>query len=76
MLVSLALIFLCGLLMGAIFGKLKRPSLLGMLLVGIILGPHVLNRLDSSMLTISPDLREIALIIILAKAGLSLDIND
>lgn len=76
MLVSLALIFLCGLLMGAIFSKLKLPSLLGMLLVGIILGPHVLNCLDSSILTISPDLREIALIIILAKAGLSLDIND
>lgn len=76
MLVSLALIFLCGLLMGAIFSKLKLPSLLGMLLVGIILGPHVLNCLDSSILTISPDIREIALIIILAKAGLSLDIND
>lgn len=76
MLISLALIFLCGLLMGAIFSKLKLPSLLGMLLVGIILGPHVLNCLDSSILTISPDLREIALIIILAKAGLSLDIND
>lgn len=76
MLVSLALIFLCGLLMGAIFSKLKLPSLLGMLLVGIILGPHVLNCLDNSILTISPDLREIALIIILAKAGLSLDIND
>lgn len=76
MLVSLALIFLCGLLMGAIFSKLKLPSLLGMLLVGIIWGPHVLNCLDSSILTISPDLREIALIIILAKAGLSLDIND
>lgn len=76
MLVSLALIFLCGLLMGAIFSKLKLPSLLGMLLVGIILGPHVLNCLDSSILTISSDLREIALIIILAKAGLSLDIND
>ncbi|MDO5422297.1 MAG: cation:proton antiporter [Eubacteriales bacterium] len=76
MLLSLALIFLCGLLFGAIFGKLKLPSLLGMLLVGILLGPHVLNLLDESILTISPDIREIALIIILVKAGLALDIED
>lgn len=76
MLVSLALIFLCGLLLGGIFNRLKLPSLLGMLLVGILLGPYVLNVLDDSILSISPDIREIALIIILVKAGLALDIED
>ena len=76
MLFSLALIFLCGLLLGSVFEKLKLPRLLGMLLVGILLGPHVLDLLDGSILSISPEVREIALIIILVKAGLSLDIND
>ncbi|MBU9725324.1 cation:proton antiporter [Diplocloster modestus] len=76
MLLSLALIFLCGLLLGSVFEKLKLPRLLGMLLVGILLGPHVLDLLDGSILSISSEVREIALIIILVKAGLSLDIND
>lgn len=76
MLFSLALIFLCGLLLGSVFEKLKLPRLLGMLVVGILLGPHVLDLLDGSILSISPEVREIALIIILVKAGLSLDIND
>lgn len=61
---------------GSAFKKLKLPSLLGMLLTGIVLGPHVLNLLDSSILGISAELRKLALIIILARAGLSLDIKD
>jgi NhaP-type Na+/H+ or K+/H+ antiporter len=76
MLTSMALIFLTGMLMGAIFRKIKFPGLFGMLVTGIILGPHVLNLLDKSILNISPDLRQLALIIILARAGLSLDIRD
>ncbi|MFA9423008.1 MAG: cation:proton antiporter [Sedimentibacter sp.] len=76
MLTSLALIFLIGMGMGSIFKKLKLPSLLGMLITGVILGPHVLNLLDESILNISSDLRQLALIIILARAGLSLDIKD
>lgn len=76
MLTSLALIFLMGMLMSSIFKRLKLPGLLGMLLTGIILGPHVLNVLDLKILGISADLRKLALIIILARAGLSLDIKD
>jgi NhaP-type Na+/H+ or K+/H+ antiporter len=76
MLTSLALIFLIGMLTGSVFKKLKLPSLLGMLLTGIVLGPHVLNLLDSSILGISAELRKLALIIILARAGLSLDVKD
>lgn len=76
MLTSLALIFLIGMLMGSVFKKLKLPSLLGMLLTGIVLGPHVLNLLDGSILGISAELRKLALIIILARAGLSLDVKD
>ncbi|MFA9466576.1 MAG: cation:proton antiporter [Velocimicrobium sp.] len=76
MLTSIALIFLLGMSLGGIFQKLKLPRLLGMLLTGIILGPYVLNLLDSSLLEISADLREIALIIILTRAGLALDLDD
>lgn len=76
MLLSLALIFLCGMTLGAIFQKVKLPSLLGMLLTGILLGPYVLNVLDPTILNISTDLRQIALIIILTRAGLNLDIHD
>lgn len=76
MLTSLALIFLLGLLLSGIFKKLNLPGLIGMLLTGIILGPHVLNLLDDSILMISSDLRQLALIIILTRAGLSLDIED
>ena len=76
MLTSLALIFLCGLLLGSLFKKLRLPSLIGMLITGIILGPYVLNLLDESILLIGPDLREIALIIILTRAGLTLDLED
>lgn len=76
MLTSLALIFLLGMSLGAILRRLKLPSLLGMLITGIVLGPCVLDLLDPSISGISADLRQIALIIILARAGLSLDIND
>ena len=76
MLTSLSLIFLVGLAMGAICQKLKLPRIIGMLSTGIILGPYVLDFLDPSILSISSDLRKMALIIILIKAGLSLDLND
>ena len=76
MLFSLTLIFLSGIVLGSIFNRLKLPQLLGMLLTGIILGPYLLNLLDPKILSISTDLRQIALIIILTRAGLNLDIND
>lgn len=76
MLTSIALILLLGLLMGWVFSKLKLPSLLGMIIVGIILSPYALNLIDESILEISADLRQIALVIILTRAGLSLDITD
>ena len=76
MLASLALIFLVGLAMGALCGQLKLPRIIGMLITGIVLGPYVLDFLDPSILSISSELRKIALIIILLKAGLSLDIKD
>jgi len=76
MLTSMALILLCGLILGSVFQKLKIPSLIGMLIVGIVLGPYVLNLLDESILNISADLRQAALIIILTRAGLSLDLDD
>lgn len=76
MLTSLAFIFLLGLIMAAVFQRLKLPRIIGMLLIGIILGPYVLNLLDTSILSISADLRKMALVIILIKAGLSLKISD
>lgn len=76
MLTSLALIFLVGLAMAAICQRLKLPRIIGMLVTGIVLGPYVLDLLDSSVLSISADLRQIALIIILLKAGLSLNLAD
>ena len=76
MLTSLSLIFLVGLAMGAICQKLKLPRIIGMLVTGIVLGPYVLDFLDPSILSISADLRKMALIIILIKAGLSLNLND
>lgn len=76
MLTSLSLIFLVGLAMGAICRKLKLPRIIGMLVTGIALGPYVLDWLDPSILSISADLRKMALIIILLKAGLSLDLQD
>ncbi|MDF2905311.1 MAG: potassium transporter [Herbinix sp.] len=76
MLTSLAYIFLLGLLLGSIFQKLKLPSLLGMLLTGMLLSPYALNLLDDKILSISGDLRQLALVIILTRAGLSLDIRE
>lgn len=76
MLTSLALIFLVGLAMAAICQSLKLPRIIGMLITGIVLGPYVLGLLDPSILSISADLRKMALIIILIKAGLSLDLGN
>ena len=76
MLTSLSLIFLVGLAIGAICSRLKLPRILGMLATGIVLGPYVLDFLDPSILSISADLRKMALVIILLKAGLSLNIAD
>lgn len=76
MLTSLALIFLVGLAMASICQKIKLPRIIGMLITGIILGPYALNLLDPSILGISADLRQMALVIILIKAGLSLNISD
>lgn len=75
-LTSLALIFLVGLSMAAICQKIKLPRIIGMLITGIVLGPYVLDLLDPSILSISSELRQMALIIILLKAGLSLDLAD
>ncbi len=76
MLTSLALIFLMGLLLGSIFNKLKLPNLLGVIITGMILGPYAIGALDASILRISPDLRQLALVIILTRAGLSLELED
>ena len=76
MLTSLSLIILAGLAMGAVCAKLKLPKIIGMLATGIVLGPYVLNLLDPTILSVSAELRKIALIIILLKAGLSLDLDD
>lgn len=75
MLLSISLILIVGMSMGWICQKMKLPSLLGMLVTGIILGPYVLNLLDESILGISSELRKIALIIILTRAGLGLDVS-
>lgn len=76
MLFSIACILLSGLLLGCLFSKLKLPSLLGMILVGIIMSPYALDLIDESILNISADLRQIALVIILTRAGLSLNLSD
>ena len=76
MLISIAMILLMGMFMGWICKKIHLPSLTGMILTGIIIGPHFLNMIDCSLLDISSELRKIALIIILTRAGLSLDLND
>lgn len=76
MLTSLAFVFLFGLAAGALFQRLGLPRILGMLCTGIVLGPCALDLLDGSLLSISAELRQMALIIILLKAGLSLDPSD
>ena len=75
MLLSISLILILGMFMGWICQKIKLPALLGMLITGIILGPYGLNLLDGSILGISAELRKIALIIILTRAGLGLDLS-
>lgn len=76
MLASLSYIFLAGLAAAALCAQVKFPRITGMLVTGIVLGPCVLNVLDGSILSVSSELRQIALIIILLKAGLSLDLSD
>ena len=76
MLPSLALIILVGLALAALCQYIRLPRIIGMLFTGILLGPYVLNLLDDSILGISADLRQIALLIILLKAGLSLNLAD
>ena len=76
MLTSLSFIFLVGLALGAVCRRLKLPGIIGMLATGMLLGPYVWNVLDSSILSVSADLRKMALIIILLKAGLSLNLSD
>ncbi|MEF2919274.1 MAG: cation:proton antiporter [Acutalibacteraceae bacterium] len=76
MLTSIALILLLGLLVSWSFSKIKLPGLLGMIIIGMLLGPHTFNLIDTSILNISPDLRQIALVIILTRAGLTLNLSD
>lgn len=75
MILSLGLILLGGFLIGVLFEKIKIPKIVGMILLGILLGPSVLNIIDPSLMTISPYLRQIALVIILTRSGLSLDLK-
>ena len=75
MLLSLALILLLGMTMGWICKRIKLPSLIGMLATGIVLGPYVLNLIDPTILNVSAEIRKIALVIILTRAGLGLDIS-
>ena len=76
MLTSISIILIFGLLAGVIFSKIKLPSLIGYVLVGIIISPYAFNLIDESILNISSDIRQIALVIILTRAGLSLNIKD
>jgi len=76
MLFSLSLILILGFSLSGIFNRLKIPGLLGMIITGIVLGPFALDLISADILTISSDLRKIALIVILARAGLSLDLED
>ncbi len=76
MLLSLALIFTVGLILGELFGKVKLPKFLGMIITGIVLGPFVLDLISNDILNVSGELRTIALVVILLRAGLSLDISD
>lgn len=76
MLTSLALVFLVGLSVAAVCERIRLPRIIGMLVTGIVLGPYVLDFFDPSILNISSELRQMALIIILIKAGLSLDLAD
>lgn len=76
MFASLAFVFLFGLMGAAVFEKMKLPRIIGMLLVGILIGPYALGLLDPTILSISGNLRKLALMLILLRAGLSLDLGD
>ncbi len=76
MLTGIGIIFLSGLFLGTVFKKLHLPSLMGMIIAGIIIGPYCLNLIDGSVLNIAADLRQFALVIILSRAGLTLNIDD
>ena len=76
MLLSIALILMMGMTLGWVCRKCRFPSLIGMLATGIILGPYMLDLIDMSILSISSEIRKIALIIILTRAGLSLDFTQ
>ncbi|MBQ9624928.1 MAG: cation:proton antiporter, partial [Clostridia bacterium] len=76
MLLSLAVILLLGMSAGWLFSKIKLPPLMGMLIVGVLIGPYCFNLIDSSVLNISPHLRKISLVIILIRAGLNLKFED
>lgn len=76
MLVSMSLVIFIGLLLGSLAKKLNMPSLIGLLFTGILLGPSVLNVLSDHFLALSSELRTVALIVILTRAGLSLDLAD
>ena len=75
-LTSIAVILLLGLLAGWLFAKMRLPSLMGMILVGMAISPHALDLVHESVLAVSPDLRQVALVIILTRAGLSLNLAD
>ena len=76
MLTSIAVILLLGLLAGWLFAKMRLPSLMGMIMVGMVISPHALDLVHESVLAVSPDLRQVALVIILTRAGLSLNLAD
>lgn len=76
MLISISIILFSGMFLGFICKKIKFPSLFGMIIAGILIGPHVLNLIDDSILNISSEIRKIALIIILIRAGLKLSFED
>lgn len=76
MLTSIAVILISGILLGSISKWLKLPALVGMIVAGMIISPYCLNLLDNNMLMIAADIRQIALVIILTKAGLSLNLED
>lgn len=76
LLTSIALIILSGIIVSALCKKLNMPSLVGLIFVGILLGPSALDLFDPTLMTISADIRQFVLIIILTRAGLSLNLKD
>ena len=76
MLLSIALILIISISLNAIFEKIHLPGLIAFIITGIILGPFVLDLIDDSILSISADLRQVALIVILLRAELKIDLND